>query len=294
MKPAPFAYCRPATLQQALELMTEHGADGKVLAGGQSLVPILNMRLSSPKCLIDINRISELDYIRCEDDWLKIGALTRQRAVETSPIVREACPILSEAIPYIGHLQTRNRGTVGGSLVHADPTAELPLTLLALDAKVVIQSLQETREVNLQDFFVTFLTTDLMPEELLTEVKWNLATMPRGYAFAEYSRRHGDFALVAAACLMDVEEDGVITRARLTLGGVDAVPILAEAAMNALYGKVLDQNVLAEAARLAAANVDPESDLQASREYRLHLVEVFAKRTIQTAYQRAVSQKGGT
>jgi len=291
MKPAPFDYYRPSSLEEAFQLLSQCGDEGKVIAGGQSLVPILNMRLSTPECLIDINGLQELDYIRCEDGWLKIGALTRQRNVERSALVREKCPLLAEAIPFIGHMQTRNRGTVGGSVAHADPTAELPLSLLALNGTAVIQNGEETRETALRDFFITYLTTDIMPGELLTEIRVPLDELPRGYAFQEFSRRHGDFALVAAACLLDADETGRITAARLTLGGVDAVPVLAEEAAELLIGERLSQTLLEEAGRRAAENVDPESDLHATREYRLHLARVFAKKAIQTAYQR-VTGKG--
>lgn len=287
MKPAPFDYYRPSTLEEAFHLLAEAGDNGKVIAGGQSLVPILNMRLSTPECLIDINRLQNLDYILCEEGWLKIGALTRQRDVERSALIRAKSPLLSEAVPYIGHMQTRNRGTVGGSLVHADPTAELPLSLLALNAKAVIESADEKREVELEEFFITYMTTDIMPNELLTEVRIPVGSVPKGYSFQEFSRRHGDFALVAAACLLDTDETGRITNARLTLGGVDAIPVVAEDAAAVLIGEKLTDKLLEEAGRVAAANIDPEADLHASREYRLHLARVFTKRVIETAYRRA-------
>ncbi|MED1644424.1 xanthine dehydrogenase family protein subunit M [Brevibacillus agri] len=294
MKPAAFDYLRPSSVEEACQLLTDYGDEGKLIAGGQSLLPILNMRLSTPECLIDISGLQELKYIEIDGDWLRIGALTRQRDVERSALIRERVPLLAEAVPFIGHMQTRNRGTIGGSLVHADPTAEIPLSLLALNASAVIQSTDETREVDLNDFFITYLTTDIMPGELLREVKIPLQSMAKGYSFQEYSRKHGDFALVAAACVLDADEDGIITSVRLTLGGVDAVPVLAEDAADILIGEKLTAELLQEAARAASANVDPEADLHASREYRLQLARVYAAKAIETAYKRAVGKEGTT
>ncbi|WP_411502354.1 FAD binding domain-containing protein [Brevibacillus centrosporus] len=293
MKPAAFDYLRPSNVEEACQLLVEYGEEGKLIAGGQSLLPILNMRLSTPECLIDISGLQELKYIHSEGDWLNIGALTRQRDVERSALVKEAAPLLSEALPYIGHMQTRNRGTFGGSLVHADPTAEIPLSLLALNASVVIQSAEGAREVELNDFFITYLTTDIMPGEILREVKIPVGSIPMGYSFQEYSRKHGDFALVAAACVLDTDEQNRITGVRLTLGGVDAVPVLAADAADLLIGEKLTDTLLQEASRAASAHVDPEGDLHASREYRLHLAQVFAAKVMETAYNRAVA-KGGT
>lgn len=292
MKPAAFDYLRPSTVEEACQYLQEYGEEGKLIAGGQSLVPILNMRLSTPECLIDISGLEELKYIREEGDWLRIGALTRQRDVERSALVREKTPLLAEALPYIGHMQTRNRGTFGGSLVHADPTAEIPLSLLALQAAVVIQSAEEIREVNVEDFFITYLTTDLMPNEMLREVKIPTGSISKGYSFQEYSRKHGDFALVAAACVLDVDEQKRIASVRLTLGGVDAVPVLAREVEGLILGEKLTDSLLLEAGRAAAADIDPEGDLHASREYRLHLAQVFAARVLETAYHRAVLGKG--
>jgi 2-furoyl-CoA dehydrogenase FAD binding subunit len=290
MKPSSFDYFRPSTLEEAFQLLEQTGDEGKLIAGGQSLIPILNMRLSAPECLIDINGLKDMSYIRQEGEWLHIGALTRQRDVEKSSLIREKSPLLSEAVPFIGHMQTRNRGTIGGSVVHADPTAEIPLSLLALSGRAVIQSVDGTREVDLSEFFITYLTTDIMPGELLTELKIPLGSVSKGYSFQEYSRKHGDFALVASACVLDTDSEGRITTARLTLGGVDAVPILAEEAMGVLIGETLTDSLLEEAGALASSNVDPEGDLHASREYRLHLAGVYAKRAIRTAYYRSIGK----
>jgi 2-furoyl-CoA dehydrogenase FAD binding subunit len=290
MKPQSFDYFRPSTLEEAFQLLEQSGDEGKLIAGGQSLIPILNMRLSAPECLIDINGLKDMSYIRHEGEWLHIGALTRQRDVEKSSLIQDKSPLLSEAVPFIGHMQTRNRGTVGGSVVHADPTAEIPLSLLALNGRAVIQSAVETREVELNEFFITYMTTDIMPSELLTELKIPIGAISKGYSFQEYSRKHGDFALVAAACVVDTDSMGRITSARLALGGVDAVPILAEESIHVLIGEKLSDSLLEEAGRLASSKVDPEGDLHASREYRLHLAGVYAKRAIRTAYYRSIGK----
>ncbi|MDQ0253381.1 carbon-monoxide dehydrogenase medium subunit/2-furoyl-CoA dehydrogenase FAD binding subunit [Evansella vedderi] len=290
MKPATFDYYRPDSVVEALQLLEEYGDEGKLLAGGQSFIPILNMRMSEPESLIDINHLKELDYIKEEDGYLKIGAVTRQSKLEKSPLVKKLVPILVEATSFIGHIQTRNRGTVGGSVVHADPSAELPLTLLTLDAKVTIKSMDEEREANLRDFFITYLTTEIMPSELLTEIQIPLQHMSNGYAFEEFSRRHGDFALVAVACLLDVDEVGTVTSGRLAVGGIDAVPVLAEDAMDLLIGKKLSESLLQTVGEKVVEDAEPDDDLHASKEYRLNLAKVLIKRAIQKAYGRAVKR----
>jgi len=287
MKPAAFDYYRPTTLEETLELLAEHGDEGKIIAGGQSFVPILNMRMSTPECLIDINHLPDLDYIRVEDGFLKIGALTRQRELETSELVRKHVPLLAEAVPFIGHTQTRNRGTVGGSLAHADPSAELPLCFLALDAKMKIHGTDGERQADIEDFFITYLTTELMPDELLTDILIPIGEK-KGYAFEEFSRRHGDFAIVAAACLLKTDSQGNILSGNLTLGGIDAIPVKAEEAIDALVGKPLTEESLEEACQLSTEDADPDDDLHASREYRIHLAKVVANRAIKKAYQRAI------
>ncbi|MDQ0218706.1 xanthine dehydrogenase family protein subunit M [Peribacillus cavernae] len=287
MKPAKFDYYCPKTLDEALSLLEESGFDGKIIAGGQSLVPIMNMRLSGPECLIDINRLHDLDFIEFDEEKVKIGTLTRQSRVEMSSLIKENCGLLSEAVPFIGHVQTRNRGTFGGSLVHADPSAEIPLSLMASGGSVLIASKEETREVDVEDFFVTYLTTDIMPTELLTEVQIPIWSGRVGYDFTEISRRHGDFALVAAACQLTLDDQNKISRVRLTLGGVESVPLLVEEANQMMMGEKLSEALLNKVADIVREAVDPESDLHASADYRTHLAAVLAKRTIQTAYNRA-------
>ncbi|WP_134704727.1 xanthine dehydrogenase family protein subunit M [Ammoniphilus sp. YIM 78166] len=287
MKPAAFDYLRPSTLEEALKLLDELGDEAKVIAGGQSLVPIMNMRLATPKCLIDINQIPELRYIEADGPILRIGALTRQSELEHSPVIRERVGLMSEAIPYIGHVQTRNRGTVGGSLVHADPTAELPMTLLTLGGSVQISSLEETREVKAEEFFITYLTTDIMPNELLTQVLIPWSVERQGYAFTEFSRRHGDFALVAGACHMVLDQQGRIASGRLVLGGVDAVPLWIEEAFDLLVGENLSESTIARIQDIVEERVDPETDLHASADYRRHLAKVMAGDVLRQAYTKA-------
>ncbi|WP_409292609.1 FAD binding domain-containing protein [Peribacillus sp. SCS-37] len=287
MKPSKFEYYRPKTVESALSLLDESGFDGKILAGGQSLVPIMNMRLSTPDCLIDINHISDLDFIEFENETIKIGTLTRQSRVEASSLIKEKSGLLGEAVPFIGHVQTRNRGTFGGSLVHADPSAEIPLSLMASGGSILIASTEETRKVEVEDFFVTYLTTDLMPTELLTEVHIPVWEGRVGYSFNEISRRHGDFALVAAACQLALDDQNKISRIRLALGGVEAVPLLVEEANNIMCGEQISESLLEKVADIVADAVDPESDLHASADYRRHLAAVLTKRTLESAYTRA-------
>ena len=287
MKPAKFNYYRPKTINEAFQLLEEHGDEGKIIAGGQSLVPIMNMRLAAPASLIDINSLEDLNYIKKEDDVIKIGALTRQSVVENSEVVRKYCGLLCEAIPFIGHIQTRNRGTIGGSIVHADPSAELPLALLALNGILQVSSADEVRSVEAEDFFITYLTTDLMQNEILTEIQIPIVYGKHGYSFTEIARRHGDFGLVAAACVLTINNDDEIETLRLTLGGVEAVPLLIEDVEELLQGKIVSETLLEQVIEKVADAIDPESDLHASAEYRSHLAQVLTKRVINDAYKKA-------
>lgn len=287
LKPAAFEYLRPTSLEEALKLLDERGDEAKIIAGGQSLVPIMNMRLATPKCLIDINQIHELRYIEADDEVVRIGALTRQSELEQSELIKERIGLLSEAVPFIGHVQTRNRGTIGGSIVHADPTAELPMALLTLGGSVQISSLEETRTVPADEFFITYLTTDVMPNELLTEVRIPYTLDRQGYAFTEISRRHGDFALVAAACHMVLDDQGRVSSGRLVLGGVDAVPLLVEEAFEVMIGEKLSASLIERIQEIVEDTVDPESDLHATADYRRHLAKVLTARVLNQAYQKA-------
>jgi len=287
MKPAPFAYFDPRTVADAVALLEEHGMDAKVLAGGQSLVPLLNMRMARPAVLVDINRIDGLDYIRDDGDAIAFGAMTRQRAVERSRLVREKLPLLHEAMTFIAHPQIRNRGTIGGSLAHADPAAELPAIAQVLEAEFVIAGPGGTRTAASKDFFVTYLTSCLEPNEILTEVRFPLLPPSTGWSFIELSRRHGDFALAGVAATLTLS-GGSIADARVGLFGVGATALRATEAEVLLRGQRPDAAIFEDAGTSAAAAIDePLSDIHASAEYRRDLARVLTRRALAESASRA-------
>jgi CO/xanthine dehydrogenase FAD-binding subunit len=289
MKPAPFHYHAPSSLEEALRLLSDLGDDdAKVLAGGQSLMPMLNMRLARTNHLIDINGLRELDYVRDEQGGLAVGALTRHRAIERSPIVGHRLPLITEAMPQIGDRQIRFRGTLGGSMAHADPAAELPTIATALDAEMVIASQTGTRIVPASDFFLSFLTTAIEEHELLMEVRFPSLPAGAGCAFLELSRQLGTYAMVSAAAVVTVE-DGHIADARLALGGVGDTPIRAHRAEAVLRNRAATPDVFIEAGRLAADETDPGGDVHASVEYRKQMAAVYARRALRTAADRSAS-----
>ena len=249
MKPAPFEYVRPGSLEEALDVLRQRGDDAKVLAGGQSLVPMMNFRLARPAVIVDLNGLGDLAYIRPANGALALGAMTRQRTIEKSAVVRERAPLLAEATPLIGHLPIRTRGTIGGSLVHADPAAEYPVVMVALDAEFTLARQGGTRRVAAADFFETYLTTTIGPDEILTEIRLPGLPQKAAVAFLEISRRHGDFAIVAAAAVVDLDARGQIAEARIALGGVGPKPVRARAAERLLAGQRPTAALLAEAAR---------------------------------------------
>ncbi|OFX13401.1 MAG: hypothetical protein A2V59_01800 [Armatimonadetes bacterium RBG_19FT_COMBO_69_19] len=287
MKPAPFAYAAPDTLDAALALVRRYGQDGKVLAGGQSLVPLLNMRLARPAVLIDLNRVAALDYIKNGRE-IQFGAMTRQRVAELSPLVRAKLPLLAEALHYVGHPQIRNRGTVGGSIAHADPSAELPAVLAALEGAVVLQSARGTRTLRPEAFFLSYLTTAIGEDELLVEVRLP-AHDDMGTAFLEVARRHGDFALAGVAVVIEMN-GGRARRVRMVFTGVGPVPVRVEEAEAAVTDTPLTERSFAEAGRIVAARLEPESDIHATAAYRKQVAGVLTERALQVAVQRA---KGG-
>jgi carbon-monoxide dehydrogenase medium subunit len=287
MKPPRFEYEAPGSVAEALALLGRHGDQAKVLAGGQSLTPLLNFRLVRPQVLVDLNEIAELTGIREVDGMLAIGAMTRQRAVETSDVVRRRCPLLADAMPQIGHVQIRNRGTIGGSLAHADPAAELPAVVAALDGRMVARGPAGERLLATEQFFVGYLTTALETGELLMEVRLPVAAPRTGTAFVEVSRRHGDFALVGVAATVTLDQTGVCVGCALALTGVGPTPIVARAAASALVGARPTTAMLEEAGRRAAADLRPDSDLHASSEYRQHVAGVLTRRALGHAVERA-------
>lgn len=287
MKPAVFDYYDPRNIDEALELLRELGDAAKALAGGQSLVPLMNFRLARPAHLVDLNRVAGMDDLRTEDGWLVIGAMTRQRAAERSPTLRR-WPLIAEALGHVGHLAIRCRGTVGGSLAHADPAAELPTVMAALEARFEIRSRTRRRTSGPGEFFVTHLTTSLQPDELLVEVRVPPVPPRTGWSFREVSRRHGDFALVGVAALLTLDPAGTVDRARLAFTGVGPVPTRAEASEAALIGQPPGAPLLREAAAVAARDLDPPSDLHASAEYRREVAQVLAREALAEAASRAV------
>jgi carbon-monoxide dehydrogenase medium subunit len=291
MKPASFQYLAPATVNEALARLAEHGWDAKVLAGGQSLIPMMNFRLAQPAVLVDINPVTELSYIQAtRDGGLRIGAMTRQRQVERDPLVAEAAPMVYAAMPKIAYPAIRTRGTVGGTLAHADPSAELVAASVALNARFLLKSQKRgERWVDARDFFVGLFTTVLEPDELLIEVR--LPPMPRnsGWSFLEVARRHHDFALVGVAAVVTMA-DGHCDQAKLVYFSVGDSPVEAHQAEAVLQGQQPTAEVIREAAETAGqADVDPQSDINASADYRRHLVKVLGERALSEAFGKLVN-----
>ena len=286
MKPPVFEYTAVRSIDEAVAELRQHGDAAKLLAGGQSLVPLLNMRLAAPERLIDLNRVGELAYIRVRSGGLAIGAMTRQRAVERSALAAAHVPLVTDALPWVGHFQIRNRGTVGGSLSHADPAAELPAVALCLDARFTARGPAGERTFAAADFFRTQLTTALAPTELLTEV-WFPPTPPgSGSAWLELARRHGDFALVGVGAVVTVRNERV-EEARVALTGVGDRPIRASQAEARLVGEPITPAVLAEAVEAVRRAIDPGSDIHATAAYRRHVAGVLGERAIRLAAARA-------
>lgn len=287
VKPAAFAYHDPATVEEALRVLAQVGDDGKVLAGGQSLVPMMNFRLARPSDLVDLNLIPELSYLREDGGQLHIGAMTRQREVEHSALVARGWPLLSGAVPYIGHVQIRNRGTVGGSLAHADPAAELPAVMAALDAEIVIRGPSAERTVLATDFFLSFYETALAPTELLVEIRVPALPRATGWAFQEVSRRRGDFAMVGVAALLTVDAAGIIRRSRLAFTGAASTPVRSLAAEAILDGHSPGEQLFGDAAARAIQDLDPHDDIHATAHYRRQVGGVLARRALVEAAARA-------
>jgi len=287
MKPAPFTYAAPSTIDEAIALLREHGDTVKLLAGGQSLMPMMNLRLARPQYIVDLNRIPALDYLTERDGAMAVGALTRQRSLERSPTVRQDYPLVYEATTLIGHMAIRNRGTVGGSIAHADPAAELPAVLLAHGGSVQVQGPRGTRQIAAIDLFRAYLTTALEPDEILTEVRFPRYPAGTGWCFMEESRRHGDFAMVGVAVLLTLDTARQCTHVAVVLCGVGGVPHKVAAAPALLLGRTVDDARLHDVAQTAASEIEPESDLHASTEFRRHLSAVLTQRALRKAAERA-------
>jgi carbon-monoxide dehydrogenase medium subunit len=285
VKPAPFDYMAARSVGEAVEALARHGEDAKVLAGGQSLLPMLNMRLARPAVVVDVNGVSELDYVRQTDGTLAVGAVCRQRVVERWAAQR--APLLAAVLRAVGHVAIRTRGTVGGSVAHADPASELPALLLALDGEVTARSARGERTIAAGELFVAPLTTSLAEGELLTEARFRFPGPGTGWGFAEVTRRHGDFALVGAVSLLGLGADARVTTVRLAFFGVGGTPVRGAAAEGALVGQEPTRARIEEAARTAAAALSPEADLHATAAYRRRVAEVLAVRTLTEALERA-------
>ena len=288
MKPPRFSYHDPATVEEALALLTRHGDTARILAGGQSLMPMLNFRLVRPGHVIDINRLGDLaTVVPGPDGGLQIGALVRQRALERSALIRERCPLMALALPFVGHAQIRARGTLGGSLAHGDPAAELPAVMVALGARLTLRSARGRRTIAAEDFFLSSLATALAPDELLTEIALPPWPARTGSSLQEVAIRRGDFALGGVAATLTLDAQGRVGDARIVCFGVGPRPVRATAAERSLVGGAPAAPALAEAGRLASASVDPSDDIHASGAYRKRLAGVLTTRALATALESA-------
>jgi aerobic carbon-monoxide dehydrogenase medium subunit len=285
VKPAKFEYHAPTTLDEAIALLVRYDGEAKLLAGGQSLVPLLNFRLARPAALIDLNRIGSLAYIREDGGLVRFGAMTRQRAIEFSPVVARRLPLLREATRWVGHLPIRSRGTIGGSIAHADPSAEYPAVLTALAGEVVVRGPKGERTLAPAALFETYLTTTLAPDEILTEVRLPAMAEGAGWAFEEFARRHGDFAIVGVAAAV-WQSQGRVT-ARLATAGASATPRRLRASEEILERDGLGDGAIETAARRASELVEPDSDIHATADYRRHLAGVLTERALKRARERA-------
>ncbi|HEY3058108.1 MAG TPA: xanthine dehydrogenase family protein subunit M [Chloroflexota bacterium] len=287
MKPPSFEYIAPRSVDEAVASLAEHGSAAKVLAGGQSLVPLMNMRLADPAVLVDINEVAGLSGLTTWDGGVAIGALVRQSAVEHAATVRELTPLLAEAVQLMGHPAIRHRGTVGGSLAHADPAAELPAAMLALQAQVICRGPQAIRSISAEEFFTGYLTTALAVDELVTEIRVPGIPPGTGSAFLEMARRSGDFAICGAAALVTLNTSGRVDSVRIALCGVGSGPVRARTVERALVGELPTRPVVAAAAQHVVDEIDPPSDIHGSAAYRRKLAVVMTRRAVELAAQRA-------
>jgi len=290
MKLPPFDYEAPRTVSEAVELLAEHQDEASVLAGGQSLIPLLALRLAYPAVLVDINGIAELSGISATDGWVAIGAMTREYVAEESEIVAGTVPLLAAALPLIGHEAIRSRGTIGGSMAHADPAAELPAVARALDAEFVVRGQSGERVVPAAEWFEGYLMTSRRPDELLVEVRFPAAGPGTGVSFQEVARRHGDFAIVGLAASLTLSE-GVISDARLAFAGVSDVPVRAVDAEDLLVGEAPSAELFGEAARRATDDLDPPGDLHGSSDYRKKVAATLVRRGLRAAADNAYERQ---
>jgi len=289
MKPAPFEYYAPSNVEEVLTLLNEHGYDAKVLAGGQSLVPTMNFRLAQPSVIIDLNRVSGLSFVEPESaGGMRLGAMTRQREAERNPLFAERAPLIYETMPHIAHAQIRNRGTLGGSIAHADPAAELPAVMAALGARFKVRSSKNERWIPADEFFIGMFATALAPEELLTEIVIPPLPPRSGWAFREIARRHGDYALVGVATVVTMDDNNRCQQARIVFLSVGDGPVEAREAAKGLIGETPSEKAIRAAAETAASvDIDPGNDIHASATYRRHLAKVLTAQALAQAFERA-------
>jgi len=288
MKPAPFKYHSPNSLEQALEFMNQYADEGKILAGGQSLVPAMNFRVVQPSVLIDLNRIKEMSYIHEDGNVIRVGAMSRERHLEVDPSIAKHTPLLAEAAPFIAHPQIRNRGTIGGSLVNADPAAELPVLMLALNARLKARNKSRERWVDAQEFFVGMFTTALEPDEILVEIELPFMPPRTGWSFMEVAPRTGDYALMGVAALVTLDEGGKCKQAKMVYLNAGDGPVDAKEAANSLEGEVLNDALLEAAAVFASEKeITPFGNVHTSPEFQQHLAKVLTRRALKQAIQRA-------
>lgn len=288
MKPAPFEYHSPTSIEETLELISQHADDGKFLAGGQSLVPAMNFRIVQPAVLIDLNRVNELEYIRETEKVIRVGAMARERHLEFDSSIERRTPLLHEAVPFIAHPQIRNRGTIGGSIVNADPAAELPVLMLALDARLKARKASGERWLDARDFFVGMFTTALEPDEMLVEIELPFMPARTGWSFLEVAPRAGDYALMGVAALVTLDKGGKCKSAKLVYLNAGDGPVDAIEAAKLLEGEKLDDKLIESAAVHASEKeISPFGNVHTSPEFQRHLAKVLTQKALKQALQRA-------
>lgn len=285
MKPAPFKYHDPKTLSELVELMSNL-EDAKILAGGQSLMPMMNMRYVTPEDVIDINGVNELDFIKLENDHLTIGSMTRQKDILSNQEIFDKAPIFREALNHVGHIQTRSRGTIGGSLCHLDPSAEIPALASLYDASLTVVNREGTREIHIEEWVLAYMMPSISDEEILTSISIPVWKNPHGYAFIEFARRHGDFAVCGAGTLVEIDTNDIISKVAIVVAGVDVKPLRLSTLESDLIGKKATKDTL-EYACSSAKKIEAISDVYFSTQYRQRLAGTLVKRSLEVAIERA-------
>ena len=285
MKPAPFKYHDPKTLSELVELMSNL-EDAKILAGGQSLMPMMNMRYVTPEDVIDINGVNELDFIKLENDHLTIGSMTRQKDILSNQEIFDKAPIFREALNHVGHIQTRSRGTIGGSLCHLDPSAEIPALASLYDASLTVVNREGSREIHIDEWVLAYMMPSISDEEILTSISIPVWKNPHGYAFIEFARRHGDFAVCAAGTLVEIDANDIISKVAIVVAGVDVKPLRLSTLETDLIGKKATEDTL-EYACSSAKKIEAISDVYFSTQYRQRLAGTLVKRSLEVAIERA-------